>query len=66
MSRPVGVFQDAGTGLGALLKQGVLSLLMPAELSENMEGVEFEPVQLQSKGGEEGGREGGRDGKGRR
>ena len=33
VSRPLAFFQDPGTGMGVLLKQGILSFLKPAELS---------------------------------
>ena len=53
MSKPVGVFQDPHTGLGVLLKQGVVSFLKPAEIAENMEGIELELVRFKSEGGRE-------------
>lgn len=50
VSRPLAMFQDPGTGMGVLLKQGVVSFLKPAELSER-DGGGMDLALLAVKGG---------------
>lgn len=49
--RPLAVFQDTATGMGVLIKQGMVSFLRPAELSESDDGVEFSLLPVPIQGG---------------
>lgn len=49
LSKPLGLFQDPSTGMGLVLKQGVVSFLRPAELSEGDEELELSLLQSESK-----------------
>ena len=55
-SRPMGVFQDPGTGMGILLKQGLVSFLKPGELTDMGGGVwGLSALSVEGKGAEGGG-----------